>query len=61
MSLIDEYALVSGLRLADAIIVATTLETNLTLLSVNTKHFKHITLLKVKGFDPEAIQISLSE
>jgi predicted nucleic acid-binding protein len=54
MSLIDEYALVSGLRLADALIAATALETNLTLLSANTKHFKHIKHLKVKGFDPKA-------
>jgi hypothetical protein len=54
MSLIDEYALASGLRLADALIAATALETNLTLLSANTKHFKPIKHLKVKGFDPDA-------
>jgi predicted nucleic acid-binding protein len=54
MSLIDEYALASGLRLADALIAATALEGNLTLLTANTKHFKHIKHLKVKGFDPEA-------
>ena len=54
MSLIDEYALASGLRLADALIAATALEANLTLLSANTKHFKTIMHLKVKGFDPDA-------
>lgn len=54
MTLIDEYALASGLRLADALITATALETNLTLLTANTKHFKPIKHLKVKGFDPEA-------
>ena len=54
MSLIDEYALASGLRLADALIAATALEANLTLLSANTKHFKLIKHLKLKGFDPAA-------
>ena len=54
MTLIDEYTLASGLRLADALIAATALEANLTLLSANTKHFKLIKHLKLKGFDPEA-------
>ena len=54
MSLIDEYALASGLRLADALIAATALEANLTLLSANTKHFKLIKHLKLKGFDPDS-------
>jgi predicted nucleic acid-binding protein len=54
MTLIDEYTLASGLRLADALIAATALEANLTLLSANTKHFKLIKHLKLKGFDPAA-------
>lgn len=49
MTLIDEYSLANGLRLADALITATALETNLTLLTANTKHFKPIKHLKVKG------------
>jgi len=54
MSLIDEYALTSGLRLADALIAATALETNLTLLTANIKHFNPIKHLKIKGFEPGA-------
>jgi len=53
MSLIDEYALTSGLRLADALIAATALETNLTLLTA-IKHFNSIKHLKIKGFEPGA-------
>ena len=54
MSLIDEYALTSGLRLADALIAAKALETNLTLLTANIKHFNPIKHLKIKGFEPGA-------
>lgn len=54
MILIDDYALASGLRLADALIAAAAIEMNLTLLTANTKHFGAIKQLKVIGFDPAA-------
>lgn len=39
---IEEYTLSSGLRSGDAIIVATSIENNLILSTVNQKHFKDI-------------------
>ncbi len=54
MTLIDDYALSGGLRLADALIAATAIEMNLTLLTANIKHFAAIQQLKVQRFDPSA-------
>lgn len=54
MTLIDNYALASGLRLADALIAASAIEMNLTLLTANAKHFGAIKQLSVDGFDPAA-------
>jgi predicted nucleic acid-binding protein len=52
ISLIDAHALSNGLRLADALIAATTLEYDLTLLTANTKHFVVIQGLDVEPFLP---------
>jgi hypothetical protein len=49
---IEEYTLSSNLRAGDAIIAATAVENNLTLVSSNTKHFKAIKDLKLKIFKP---------
>jgi predicted nucleic acid-binding protein len=49
---IEEYTLSSGLRLCDAIIAATAVENNLTLMSSNLKHFRAIKELNFKGFKP---------
>ena len=49
---IEEYSLSSGLRAGDAIIAATAVENNLPLLTSNTKHFKSIKDLVLKGFRP---------
>jgi len=49
---IEEYSLSSGLRAGDAIVAATAIENNLTLVTSNIKHFKSIKELKVKGFRP---------
>lgn len=49
---IEEYTLSSGLRSADAIIAATAVENNLTLVSGNKKHFRMIKELNFKGFTP---------
>jgi len=49
---IEEYSIPSGLRAGDAIIAATAVENNLTLISSNIKHFKSIKDLKFKGFKP---------
>ncbi|MDD5057475.1 MAG: PIN domain-containing protein [Sideroxydans sp.] len=54
MALIDDYALAGGLRLADALIAATAIEMNLTLLTANIKHFAVIKQLKIQRFDPSA-------
>ena len=51
MSLIDIHTLSIGLRLADALIAATALEHQLTLLTGNTKHFIKIDGLNIKGFE----------
>ena len=49
---IGEYSLSHGLRAGDAIIAATAVENNMTLLSGNAKHFKPIKELKLKIFTP---------
>ncbi|MGQ0621899.1 MAG: PIN domain-containing protein [Panacagrimonas sp.] len=52
MKLIDTHALSHGLKLGDALIAATALEHELTLLTANTKHFIPIRGLKTEAFDP---------
>jgi len=47
---IEEYTLAHGLRAGDAIIAATAVESDLTLVSSNAKHFKPIRELKLKVF-----------
>ena len=49
---IEEYTLSSGLRAGDAIIAATAIENNMTLVSSNAKHFRVIKDLKLKIFKP---------
>ena len=49
---IEEYTLAHGLRAGDAMIAATAVESDLTLVSSNTKHFKPIRELKLKVFSP---------
>ncbi len=49
---IEEYSLGRGLRAGDAIIAATAVENNMTLVSGNSKHFKPINELKLKVFRP---------
>jgi predicted nucleic acid-binding protein len=49
---IEEYTLAHGLRAGDAIIAATAVESDLTLVSSNAKHFKPIHELKLKVFSP---------
>lgn len=49
---IEEYGLGSGLRSGDAIIAATAVENNLTLVSSNVKHFRIIRELRLKSFKP---------
>ena len=51
--LIEEYALKSGIQLADALVFATACENSLTLCSANQKHFRSIALLDAKVFIPE--------
>lgn len=52
MALIDAHALADGLQLADALIAATALEHDLTLLTGNTRHFSAIEQLKIERFEP---------
>lgn len=49
---IEEYTLPSALRAGDAIIAATAIENNMTLVSSNAKHFRVIKDLKLKVFKP---------
>ena len=49
---VEEYALSSNMRAGDAIIAATAVENNMTLVSSNVKHFKSVNELQLKAFRP---------
>ena len=49
---IEEYSISAGMRAADAIIAATAIENNMTLVSSNAKHFKAVKELRFKAFKP---------
>lgn len=49
---IEEYTLSTGLRVGDALIAATAVSNNLTLCTSNKKHYKSITDLQLKIFNP---------
>ena len=49
---IEEYALKSGIQLADALVFATACENSLTLCSASSKHFRHIASLNAETFAP---------
>ncbi len=49
---VEEYSLSSNMRAGDAIIAATAVENNVTLLSSNVKHFKAVKELQLKSFSP---------
>ena len=49
---VEEYALSSNMRAGDAIIAATAVENNMTLVSSNVKHFKVVNELQLKAFRP---------
>ncbi len=49
---IEEYTLSSNLRSGDAIIAATAVENNMTLVSGNARHYKMIKDLRLKIFKP---------
>ena len=50
---IEEYALKSGLMLADALVAGTAVEAHEPLCSGNAKHFRSITELELKAFKPQ--------
>ena len=49
---VEEHALSSNMRSGDAIISATAIENNMTLVSSNVKHFKVVRELQLKTFKP---------
>ncbi len=49
---VEEHALSSNMRAADALIAATAIENNMTLISSNIKHFKVVKKLQLKAFKP---------
>ena len=49
---VGEFALSSHMRAGDAVIAATAVENNLTLVSSNAKHFKVVRELQLKRFIP---------
>jgi predicted nucleic acid-binding protein len=49
---IEEYTLSSGLNTGDAVIAATAVEHNMTLVTSNVRHFKAIKDLRLKAFKP---------
>lgn len=52
MQLIDAYTLSHSVQLGDALIAATALEHNLTVLTANAKHFGAIEGLRIEAFVP---------
>lgn len=52
VALIEAHCLSNGLLLADALIAATAMEHELTLVSANIKHFRSIPGLRVQAFQP---------
>lgn len=52
VQLIDAYALSHGLQLGDALIAATALEYDATILTANAKHFSAVAGLRVEVFVP---------
>jgi len=50
---IEEYAMKSGIQVADALVFATACEHSLTLCSANQKHFRGIRSLDAKVFRPD--------
>lgn len=53
--LMDTLALSHGLQVGDALIAATGLEHQLTVLTANTKHFSAVKGLQLERFDPGAV------
>jgi predicted nucleic acid-binding protein len=53
-SLMETLALSHGLQMGDALIAATGLEHQLTVLTANTKHFSAVRGLQLERFDPGA-------
>ena len=51
-ALIDSLALSHGMRLADALICATAIELQVTLLTANVKHFSAVDGLQIEIFEP---------
>ena len=49
---IEEYAMAAHLRAGDAVVAATAVENNLTLVSSNVKHFRLIKDLNLREFKP---------
>jgi predicted nucleic acid-binding protein len=49
---VEQYALSSNMRAGDAIISATAIENNMSLVSSNMKHFKAVKDLQFKAFNP---------
>lgn len=49
---IEEYSLSSGMRAGDAIIAATAVENNMSILTSNVKHYKAVKDLQLKTFRP---------
>jgi predicted nucleic acid-binding protein len=52
IGLMEHLALSHGLQLGDALIAATALTHNLTLLTANVKHFSSVDSLKIEAFRP---------
>ena len=52
VDLIDKLALSHGIRLADALIGATAIESKATLITANMKHFGQIEGLEIEVFEP---------
>jgi len=52
MYYVEEFFLSHSMQLADALVAATAVETNETLLTANDKHYRHIPGIQIKIFVP---------
>jgi predicted nucleic acid-binding protein len=51
-AIIEQHALAHGIQLADALIAATAIQSDLTLVSGNVRHFRAIRNLSLRAFRP---------
>ena len=49
---VENHALSHGMQLADALIAATAIETSLTLITANTRHYRFLPDISLRSYRP---------